>query len=124
MLLRCLWRGARPVCGCARWAGSAWPAAARYTSSSATWRFGSRSRCTGAQERRRAAPGPCRRPSLILKAAALSSARQVKGLDAVFRSVAGSDDGSWLLALLATGLACYGLYCLLEARYRDLTPGR
>jgi hypothetical protein len=62
--------------------------------------------------------------AFILKAAALSSARQVKGLDAVFRSVAGSDDGSWLLALLATGLACYGLYCLLEARYRDLTPGR
>jgi hypothetical protein len=28
------------------------------------------------------------------------------------------------LALLACGLFCYGLYCLLEARYRDLTPGR
>jgi hypothetical protein len=26
--------------------------------------------------------------------------------------------------LLASGLLCYGLYCLLEARYRDLTPGR
>jgi hypothetical protein len=61
--------------------------------------------------------------AFILKAAVLSSARQVKGLDAVFRSVASSGDGSWLLALLATGLACYGLYCLLEARYRDLTPG-
>ena len=32
--------------------------------------------------------------------------------------------GSWLLALLACGLLCYGLYCLIEARYRDLTPGR
>ena len=32
--------------------------------------------------------------------------------------------GSWLLALLACGLFCYGLYCLLEVRYRDLTPGR
>jgi len=30
----------------------------------------------------------------------------------------------WLLAGLASGLLCYGLYCLLEARYRDLTPGR
>jgi hypothetical protein len=29
-----------------------------------------------------------------------------------------------LLALLASGLFCYGLYCLLEARYRDLTPGQ
>jgi hypothetical protein len=32
--------------------------------------------------------------------------------------------GPWLLAGLASGLVCYGLYCLLEARYRDLTPGR
>jgi Domain of Unknown Function (DUF1206) len=60
----------------------------------------------------------------ILKAAVLSSAQQTKGLDAVFRSVASSPYGSWLLGLLASGLACYGLYCLLEARYRDLTPGQ
>ena len=32
--------------------------------------------------------------------------------------------GSWLLALLAAGLFSYGLYCLAEARYRDLTPGQ
>jgi hypothetical protein len=54
----------------------------------------------------------------------LSSAKQVKGLDAIFRSVASSPYGSWLLAFLASGLPCDGLYCLLEARYRDLTPGR
>lgn len=59
----------------------------------------------------------------VLKAAVLSSATQAKGLDAVFRSVASSAYGVWLLALLASGLLCYGLYCLLEARYRDLTPG-
>jgi len=40
----------------------------------------------------------------------------VKGLDAVFRSVASSAGGAWLLALLASGLFCYGLYCLIEAR--------
>jgi Domain of Unknown Function (DUF1206) len=60
----------------------------------------------------------------VLKAAVLSSAKQTKGLDAIFRSVASSGGGSWLLALLAFGLLCYGLYCLIEARYRDLTPGR
>ena len=60
----------------------------------------------------------------LLKAAVLSSASQAKGLDAVFRSVDSSAGGAWLLALLASGLLCYGLYCPLEARYRDLTPGR
>jgi hypothetical protein len=60
----------------------------------------------------------------LVKAAVLSSAGQTKGLDAIFRSVAGSPYGSWLLALLASGLFCYGLYCLVEVRYRDLTPGQ
>jgi hypothetical protein len=60
----------------------------------------------------------------VLKAAVLSNAGQTKGLDAIFRSVAGSAYGTWLLAPLASGLLCYGLYCLIEARYRDLTPGR
>jgi hypothetical protein len=40
---------------------------------------------------------------------------QAKGLDAVFRSVASSAYGSWLLGLLASGLVCCGMYCLLEA---------
>jgi hypothetical protein len=60
----------------------------------------------------------------VLKAAVLSSASQAKGLNAVFRPVASPAGGAWLLALLASGLACAGLYCLLEARYRDLTPRR
>jgi hypothetical protein len=54
----------------------------------------------------------------VVKAGVLSSADQTKGLDAIFRSVASSQ------GLLASGLFCYGLYCLIEARYRDLTPGR
>jgi hypothetical protein len=53
----------------------------------------------------------------LVRAAVLSSADQAKGLDAVFRSVASSRYGPWLLALIASGLFCYGLYCLLEARY-------
>jgi Domain of Unknown Function (DUF1206) len=60
----------------------------------------------------------------LAKAAVLSHADQAKGLDAVFRSVASFPYGAWLLALLAAGLFCYGLYCLVEARYRDLTPGQ
>jgi hypothetical protein len=60
----------------------------------------------------------------LLKAAVLSSANQTKGLDATFRAVASTPYGSWLLGLLASGILCYGLYCLVEAKYRDLTPGR
>ena len=60
----------------------------------------------------------------LVKAGVLSSAGQAKGLDAIFRSVGSSQYGPGLLALLAAGLFCYGLYCLIEARYRDLTPGR
>jgi len=62
--------------------------------------------------------------AFILKAAVLGQPRQTKGLDATFRSVAGSAYGPITLAALALGLFSYGLYCLLEARYRDLTPGR
>jgi len=60
----------------------------------------------------------------IFKAALLGDPRQTKGLDATFRSVAGSAYGPIALPALALGLVSYGLYCLLEARYRDLTPGR
>lgn len=60
----------------------------------------------------------------ILKAAVLGDARQTKGLDATFRSVARSAYGPITLSALALGLCSYAVYCLLEARYRDLTPGR
>ncbi|PZS27431.1 MAG: hypothetical protein DLM58_18860 [Pseudonocardiales bacterium] len=62
--------------------------------------------------------------AFILKAAVLGDSRQIKGLDATFRSVARSTYGQITLSALALGLFSYGLYCLLEARYRDLTPGR
>jgi hypothetical protein len=60
----------------------------------------------------------------ILKAAVLDSPSDTKGLDATFRAVARSAYGTVTVAALAIGLFSYGLYCLLEARYRDLTPGR
>lgn len=60
----------------------------------------------------------------IVRAGLLNEPGQTKGLDATFRSVASSAYGALTLAVLALGLLCYGLYCLLEARFRDLTPGR
>lgn len=62
--------------------------------------------------------------AFIVKAAVLGNPRDTKGLDATFRSVARSANGAFSLAALAIGMFSYGLYCLLEARYRDLTPGR
>jgi hypothetical protein len=73
--------------------------------------------------------GPGRAAGTPLEAAARLLARGTSGvwLRAVSRLglvCRGSAYGSWLLGLLASGLFCYGLYCLLEARYRDLAPGR
>jgi hypothetical protein len=68
-------------------------------------------------------PGACRAAAAAASQPPLT-ADQAKGLDAIFRSVASSQYGPWLLALLASGLFCYGLYGLLEARYRDLTSGQ
>ena len=55
--------GPRPGSGCARGHGSVWPAAARYTSWSATSPSAWRSPRTGEQARLRAAPEPCKQPS-------------------------------------------------------------
>jgi hypothetical protein len=60
----------------------------------------------------------------ILKSAVTGDPQQTKGLDATFRFVARSPYGPIILAALAAGLLSYGVYGLLEARYRDLTPGR
>ena len=59
----------------------------------------------------------------VVKAAMSGNPWESRGLDATFRGVVHSTYGPMTLAALAVGLACYGLYCLVEARYRDLTPG-
>jgi Domain of Unknown Function (DUF1206) len=60
----------------------------------------------------------------LIDAGVQSNARKVRGIDAVFRLVLSVPAGRWMVGVLALGLVCYGLYCLLEAGYRDLTPGR
>ena len=42
------------------------------------------------------------------------------GLDATLREVAGKGYGPWLLVLAAVGLLAYGLFSLVEARYRKV----
>jgi hypothetical protein len=42
------------------------------------------------------------------------------GLDGALNKLAGEVYGAFLLAAVALGLAAYGLFCLVQARYRDL----
>lgn len=60
---------------------------------------------------------------LLVRAAVTVDSAQAKGLDASLRALAQAAYGPVLLAVVAAGLISYGLYCGIEARYRQL-PGR
>ena len=45
------------------------------------------------------------------------------GLDGALHRLADASYGSYLLGVTAAGLVCYGLYCLVDARYRDVAIG-
>lgn len=48
--------------------------------------------------------------------------REAVGIDGALKRLASRSYGSLLLGVVALGLAGYGLYCLAEARYRDVEP--
>jgi hypothetical protein len=56
----------------------------------------------------------------VVSAAVSFNPRKARGLDASLRAVADQPYGPYLLAAVALGLACYGGYLLLEARYRKV----
>jgi hypothetical protein len=56
----------------------------------------------------------------VLSAASSFNPRKARGLDASLRAVADQPYGPYLLAAVALGLACYGVYVLLEVRYRKV----
>jgi uncharacterized membrane protein len=56
----------------------------------------------------------------VLSAAISFNPRKARGLDASLRAVADQPSGPYLLAAVAVGLACYGVYVLLEVRYRKV----
>lgn len=47
--------------------------------------------------------------------------RESIGLDGALHKLAAASYGPYLLGLTAAGLVCYGLYCLVDARYRDVS---
>jgi Domain of Unknown Function (DUF1206) len=48
------------------------------------------------------------------------NAREAEGLDGALRKLAHESHGPWLLGLVAAGLFAWGLFCLIQARYREV----
>ena len=58
----------------------------------------------------------------VIQAAYMAQASQVGGLDEALDTLAGQPYGPWLLAVVALGLMAYGVYMVVQARYRRLDP--
>ena len=56
----------------------------------------------------------------LLLAAARANPQEARGLGDVLDALAGAPFGPWLLGAVAVGLLAYGLYMLVEARYRRM----
>jgi hypothetical protein len=55
---------------------------------------------------------------LITYAAISYDPEKATGMDTALKTLAGQPYGTVLLLLVAAGLACFGVYCLFDARYR------
>jgi len=55
---------------------------------------------------------------LIIAMAVTYRPNKAVGLDAALTTLAAQPYGTILLLLVAAGLACFGVYCLFDARYR------
>lgn len=58
----------------------------------------------------------------VLYAAWTANPDQARGLEGTLDTLASQPFGSWLMGLVAVGLACYGLFQLVKARYRRIGP--
>jgi hypothetical protein len=56
----------------------------------------------------------------FFKAAADYDPEKARGLDGALRKLATAPYGAWLLGIVAAGLFAYGIFCLIEARYRTV----
>jgi hypothetical protein len=60
----------------------------------------------------------------ITKAAVEYDPKEAIGLDGALQKLAEQSYGSWLLGITAAGLIAYGVYCLFDAWYRDVSANR
>jgi hypothetical protein len=59
----------------------------------------------------------------VAKAATDYDAQDAIGFDGALRKLAEAAYGPWLLGVTAAGLVAYGVFCLVDARYRDVSAG-
>ena len=59
----------------------------------------------------------------LTKAALEYDPDEAIGLDGALQKLAEASYGALLLGVTAAGLICYALYCLVDARYRDVSVG-
>jgi hypothetical protein len=59
----------------------------------------------------------------VIKAALEYDPKEAIGLDGALQKLASAAYGPYLLGVTAAGLIAYGLYCLVDARYRDVSAG-
>jgi len=59
----------------------------------------------------------------VTKAAIDYNPRDAIGLDGALQKLAHASYGPWLLGLTAAGLVAYGVFCLVDARLRDVSTG-
>ncbi|WP_127503112.1 DUF1206 domain-containing protein [Actinoplanes solisilvae] len=57
---------------------------------------------------------------LVVSAAVTYDPDKARGLDAALKTLAANSWGVWLLALIALGIACFGVYCIAQAKYRKV----
>jgi uncharacterized membrane protein YidH (DUF202 family) len=60
----------------------------------------------------------------LTKAAIEFDPKDAIGIDGALQKLAHASYGPYLLGLTAAGLLCYGIYCLVDARYRDVSTAR
>ncbi|MEM6754823.1 MAG: DUF1206 domain-containing protein [Cyanobacteria bacterium P01_C01_bin.38] len=58
----------------------------------------------------------------VIEAAYMAQASQVGGLDEALETLASQPYGPWMLTVVALGLMAYGVYMVVQARYRRLDP--